>query len=169
MFLNSGAQTICWVGDGAVATACLAELYDIEKKESKRTFKWEFLFFYLLPMQICSFPEFSQINQTFSNTFFLTHEKILAPNARLKKLLRWMILQFIPLSFTPYILTMLFSSRSGCEKSCPVGNVFPMGQHHGSIIVPPATLSPTQAWLMCPGIVFQKDHWDHWVACCFKG
>ena len=38
-------------------------------------------------------------------------------------------------------------------------------EHH----CPPATLLPTRAWLMCPRIVYQEDHWDHWVACCFKG
>lgn len=80
-----------------------------------------------------------------------------------------MILRFIPLSLTPHLLTMLSSSRSGCEKSRPVKNVFWTGQHHGIAIVPSAAHPPTRAWLMCPGIVLQEDHWDHWVARCFKG
>lgn len=57
----------------------------------------------------------------------------------------WMILHFIPLGLTPRLLTMLFSSRSGCEKSRPVKNVFRTGQHHGIAIVPSAARPPTRA------------------------
>lgn len=68
---------------------------------------------------------------------------------------------FIPPSLTPHLLTMLFSSRSGCEKSRPVKNVFRTGQHHGTAIVPSAAHLPPRASLMCPSIVEQEDHWDH--------
>lgn len=50
-----------------------------------------------------------------------------------------------PLSLTPHLLTMLFSFRSGCEKSRPVKNVFRTGQHHGIAFVPSAAHPPTWA------------------------
>lgn len=78
-----------------------------------------------------------------------------------------------PLCSAPCMLTMLVSSRSGCEESRPVGEAFPTGRLRVSGIVasphPAAPPPPTRAWLMWPCIVFQEDHWDHWVACCFKG
>lgn len=44
--------------------------------------------------------------------------------------------------YTPCMLTMLFSSRSDCEKSCPDGKTFPTGQHRESITAPPPPPTP---------------------------
>lgn len=47
-----------------------------------------------------------------------------------------------PLSLAPCKLTMLFSSRSGCEKGHPIGKAFPTGRLRVSSIVATVLLLP---------------------------
>lgn len=107
---------------------------------------------------------------------FAVLDKNLVSCVTFKRLTRRMILRVTPPSARPPACSPCWSlPGQAVKRAVPSGR---RSRRDGSVwaalsppLIPPPPHSPppTRAWLMWPRIVFQEDHWDHWVACCFKG